>query len=639
MRTYLALLLLSGSLWAQTSRDQARRADLNFVATQLPKLHVNFFFQLSPADYAKAVAALDAQVPTLTDAEFNVGLAKLVALAGDEHTTLIFNGANAMRAGFQQFPLEFRWLDDGIFVTAAASQYSRALGTRLIGVGNSSIDDVVGQLSTVIPHSNSQWVHFVAQSYLRGQQILQGLDIVPGAPTTRLTFRTLAGDEFSLDVGVSADPMNSSPAPDQGPIPEYLQRANENYWFTYSASRRLLYFKYNQCAETAGNPFAVVAGNLLSAFDANPVDTLVIDFRGNTGGDDSLIQALTDGLIARIPAFLANPNFRVYVVIDKGTFSAAMDDAMLFKSPASDYAPQFPSFDPAKIIRVIGEPTGGSPAHYGQVAGFTLPSSKIAGTYSTQYIPAPTFITPDYDSGGPSFGPDVAIPLRASDFFARHDPVMAAIVARFEGAPPAPSGGAIAVNGASFRAEQGLAPGSLASVFGNFSAVADGVFVNGQSGRVFSAGPSQVNFVVPAAVNPGRATISVRSGSSEIANGQASITAAGPGIFVAQGTDPSQPGAILNQDSSFNTAANRAARNSILQIFATGYGPLDSTGRAAVQVFAGGVPAEIQFSGPIPQFVGLWQINARLPDGVSGQVPVFIVAGDIASNGVTVWVQ
>jgi uncharacterized protein (TIGR03437 family) len=639
MRTYLALFLLSGSLWSQASRDQARRADLNFVGTQLPKLHVNFFFQLNRDDYAKAVAALDAQVPTLTDAEFDVGLAKLVALAGDEHTTLLFTGGNAIRAGFQQLPLEFRWLDDGIFVTGAASQYSRALGTRLVRVGNSGIDDVVQQLATVIPHSNSQWVHFVAQSYLRGQQILQGLDIVPVAATTRLTFRTLAGDEFSLDVGVSTDAMISSPTPDQGPIPEYLQRPNENYWFTYSASRRLLYFKYNQCAEIPGNPFATVANNLLSAFDANPVDTLVIDFRGNTGGDDSLIQALTDGLIARIPAFLANPNFRVYAVIDKGTFSAAMNDAMLFKSPASDYAAQFPGFDPAKLIRVIGEPTGGSPAHYGQVAGFTLPSSKIGGAYSTQYIPAPPFIMPDTDPGGPSFGPDVAVPVRASDFFARHDPVMAAIVARFAGAAPAPSGGAIAVNGASFHVEQGLAPGSLASVFGSLSRGVDGIQVNGQSGRVISAGPSQVNFVVPGSVSPGRATISVRSGSSEIATGQASITAAGPGLFVAQGTDPSQPGAILNQDSSLNTATNRAAKNSVLQIFATGYGPLDSSGRAAVQVFAAGVPAEIQFSGPIPQFVGLWQINARLPDGVSGQVPVFVIAENIASNGVTVWVQ
>ena len=47
-----------------------------------------------------------------------------MALAGDEHTSLYLNQA----AGFQQFPLQFQWLDDGVFVTAAASAYAQALG-------------------------------------------------------------------------------------------------------------------------------------------------------------------------------------------------------------------------------------------------------------------------------------------------------------------------------------------------------------------------------------------------------------------------------------------------------------------------------------------------------------------------------
>jgi uncharacterized protein (TIGR03437 family) len=124
-----------------------------------------------------------------------------------------------------------------------------------------------------------------------------------------------------------------------------------------------------------------------------------------------------------------------------------------------------------------------------------------------------------------------------------------------------------------------------------------------------------------------------------VANGQATITTAGPGIFVAQSTNASQPGAVLNQDSSLNGSANRAGRASVLQIFATGYGPLDSSQQAAVRVLIGGVPAGVLFSGPIAQFPGLWQINARVPDGVAGQVSLFVVAGNVASNGVTVWVE
>jgi hypothetical protein len=69
-------LLTIGPLWAQTSRDAGRQADLDFVGIQLPKLHLNFYSQVSPAAYAAAVAALRAQVPNLTDAEFDVGLSE-----------------------------------------------------------------------------------------------------------------------------------------------------------------------------------------------------------------------------------------------------------------------------------------------------------------------------------------------------------------------------------------------------------------------------------------------------------------------------------------------------------------------------------------------------------------------------------
>ena len=231
----LSLSLAVLSLEAQSSPEQARQADLNFVATQLPKLHVNFFFQLDPNTYNQAAQALSAQIPSLTDAEFNVRLAQLVAMAGDEHTSLALNDVAATNVGFQQFPLLFRWLDDGIYVTAASARYSQALGTQLVGVGSHPIQEVVQKLATVIPHSNLHWVHYMAQSYLRGQQILQGLDLVPATATTQLVFQDFPGRQFTLDVSPSSESLMQAPAPEQGPIPYFLQRANENYWFTYLA--------------------------------------------------------------------------------------------------------------------------------------------------------------------------------------------------------------------------------------------------------------------------------------------------------------------------------------------------------------------------------------------------------------------
>src|SRR5262249_15100486 len=148
----------------------------------------------------------------------------------------------------------------------------------------------------------------------------------PATATSSLTLRTLAREEFTLDLAPSNEPLVSAPAPDQGPLPLYLQNSGLNYWFTYSAPLRLLYFKYNKCAEMPGSPFAAFANSLLATFDANPVDSLVFDFRGNTGGDASIIIPLFNGLAARIfQKFPANPNLRAYGVLDKGTFSSGVD--------------------------------------------------------------------------------------------------------------------------------------------------------------------------------------------------------------------------------------------------------------------------------------------------------------------------
>jgi uncharacterized protein (TIGR03437 family) len=58
-------------------------------------------------------------------------------------------------------------------------------------------------------------------------------------------------------------------------------------------------------------------------------------------------------------------------------------------------------------------------------------------------------------------------------------------------------------------------------------------------------------------------------------------------------------------------------------------------------VTIGGIPAEVQFSGLAPGFVGLYQVNARIPAGISAgsAVPVQITINGRASNTATIAVR
>jgi len=615
-----------------------RTLDLNYVATQIPKGDKFFFAQLDPGQFQQAVNALNAQIATATDAEFYVGLAQLVAMAADDHTALYL-----YLPQFQFLPLDFRWVDDGMFVVGAGSAYLNALGTQVVAVEGMPIAQVVQLLGTTIYHANDQYLHYNAAANLNFQQILQGLHIAPVAPTTAFTFQTLAGNQFTLQIaaGARGGIAMLDPPLALGPWPDYLDYGNAytgvlSNSFFYSAPNKMVYAKYNTCEDLPGAPVSAFDSGVLAALDANPVDTLVIDLRYNGGGDEFLLFPLGVGLLQRLPKLQANPRFHVYLVIDAGTFSSGMYDAMAFVSGFLEYDEGLPPVNTSQVFTVIGQPTSGKPVGYGDVVSFTLPGSTVTGSYSTDAINQNMGVIPD----APSFNPDIPVSVRSTDWFARFDPVMAAILARSNGAPAPPSGSAVTVNGASFRIDQGIAPGSFASTFGAFGVAPDQVLVGGLTASIVGSSVSQVNFLVPATAAVGATQISVRAGGVEVASGQFTVSAAGPGIFVLDPTNPSQPGAIENQDFSVNSQGNAAAVGSVVQIFATGYSPLDSSGNAPVQVFFGDLPAQVQYSGPAPQLPGLWQINAVVPQGTPiGQSPVFIAAGNLASNGVTIWVQ
>jgi uncharacterized protein (TIGR03437 family) len=220
-------------------------------------------------------------------------------------------------------------------------------------------------------------------------------------------------------------------------------------------------------------------------------------------------------------------------------------------------------------------------------------------------------------------------------------------------------------NGASFGAE--ISAGSWATAFGTFAGVTQTVgqtpvgtnlagvtvTVAGTSAPVYFVSASQINFIVPAAVAAGIQSFQVRT-SSTTYNGTIRILSAAPGIFFQDAATPPK-GAVLNQNFSLNTVQNVALRGDTIQIYGTGPGafnnaitdgagapssPLNRT-KSTPQVFIGGVPAEVSFSGLAPGFAALWQINAKVPTQtfIKGRVPVVVFMDGVSSNEVAIFVQ
>lgn len=236
-------------------------------------------------------------------------------------------------------------------------------------------------------------------------------------------------------------------------------------------------------------------------------------------------------------------------------------------------------------------------------------------------------------------------------------------------APQVSSGGV--VNAASYApAPSPVAPGSIAAIFGtNLSkgvfrpegfplpTLAGGVCVtfDGVPAPLFFGSPNQLNVQVPFELS-GRssASVAVSAEGSVSSPVPVNLSREAPGIFTLS-DDGQGPGRILHS-SDFSTVsfANPAKIGEVVSIYATGLGPTSpslGTGlpapdptlgglyqAATPSVTMGGAGAAVLFSGLAPNFVGLYQVDVRIPSNapVGTNIPVVLRVGTQSSNPATI---
>jgi uncharacterized protein (TIGR03437 family) len=198
-----------------------------------------------------------------------------------------------------------------------------------------------------------------------------------------------------------------------------------------------------------------------------------------------------------------------------------------------------------------------------------------------------------------------------------------------------------------------VAPGELVVLYGGGLGGVRKVLFNGVAGPLLYTTPGQVGVVAPYAVAGGSQQVVVESAGAASAPVAVAVAPTVPGVFTADRSGRGQAAAV-NQDGTQNGTANPAAAGSELSLYATGEGqtlPAGVDGKsgasplpqpvAAVTVTIGGVAAEVRYAGGAPGLIaGVMQVNAILPAGVSGTVPVVLTVGGVASqDGVTVAVR
>jgi len=227
-----------------------------------------------------------------------------------------------------------------------------------------------------------------------------------------------------------------------------------------------------------------------------------------------------------------------------------------------------------------------------------------------------------------------------------------------------------------------IAPDALVSAFGAHLATGDGVtsaadFSMTLAGTtmtlvdstnavfnvpMYSVSPLQVNYYVPGDVAAGPATITIQSADGVQTTGTVLVAAAAPGLYTAvqngkgvasgiavcAGVCTGYPTAGSTHGQFFEDtficgngpstcvpqlfSLGAPTDNVVVELFGTGFRHLSS--KSVIQAEINGQNLQVQYAGPQGGYMGLDQINVRIPNSLagSGLVNLFLTVQDPANN-------
>ena len=322
-----------------------------------------------PAFYA-AMNKIRKEIPTLTDVQITIELMKMIRYLGDGHSNIFLP---VSKPEFRQtLPLQFYLFEEGLYIISADPKYKDLLGCQVSQFGNKNTNDVIKALEPLNGKDNGMTILVRLPYLMRYPILLKTLGVISNANKVELSIKDLKGEAKKVYVipdTSQPDIWNIQPHPRgwvsfpetlKDSIPLYLKNNDKVFWFDYSPSANTVYAQVNRIWNTKEESLAGFARKLSMLINENDIEKLVIDLRGNNGGNtfsgwDFVNELLHNNKI--------NKKGRLFVIIGRRTFSAAQNMATYFERLTNAI--------------FVGEPTGSRPNFVGDEAPVKLPYSQI----------------------------------------------------------------------------------------------------------------------------------------------------------------------------------------------------------------------------------------------------------------------
>jgi hypothetical protein len=434
----LVVALSSASARAQ-SVEEGRRTDLALFRREFFARDSSYSAE-NRAAAERRLRALESKPASLTAAQFELELARIVALADNGHT----NSPASMRSRrYARVPIRLVPFGEEFYVLRADTANADLLGARLLAIDGRSLEDV-RMTAHAFWGGTAAWRDRQLPFLLESPEQMQAAGITSGSATYRFELR----NGRTLDRRIVAEAPNAAreiyPAT-RWLYPEPLDTDRGDWRFVGTKDRApwafqdpAQLFRLRAAPELDAIVVQLRANHAgqqsIQEFLARAADeirrskprNLVLDLRVNGGGDLNNTRDFVQSFPTLVPG-------RIFILTSPWTFSAAISTTGYLKQAGGSR------------VTIVGEMVGDRLEFWAEGRLLRLNYSSAAMSYSTQRHDYKTGCRPYADCHGavvrnpisvPSLAPDIAAPLTVDDIIAGRDPGMEAIARALKGRGP-----------------------------------------------------------------------------------------------------------------------------------------------------------------------------------------------------------
>lgn len=400
---------------SQTSAEWQN--DVRYLQQTVHSKYNNLFYNIDAADWDKQADDFYKQIPSLKKEEILAGFMQLLSAFHIGHTLIdIFElHSSSSPVQLNRLPYGLYSFSDGVYILKAADKYQKAVGGKVLKIGNMKIDAALQAIRPLVSYENEQGFKNKSMYYLAIPEFLKSQGISSNSLQVPITWIKNGKEETTVftvgdnnidyySTGLESQ-LGWTVAQKKGNTPLWQKEASLYRYMEYLPKTKTLYIRHSITGDDGDKTIEAFFNSMVDFIDKNEVEKLVLDVRTNEGGDNYLNKPIITSIIK---SRKINQTGKFFCIIGRKTFSAAQNLVNELEKNTE--------------VIFVGEPTSENVNFYADTRTEVLPNSNLKAQLSWLW-----WQNMDPRDQRKSTSPDLAAEMNFINYYNNEDPAMEVI--------------------------------------------------------------------------------------------------------------------------------------------------------------------------------------------------------------------